>query len=96
MTVAQEIERILRGALDIDNLQIVNESKLHHGHAGDNGSGESHFRLIISSCEFKGMSRIAQHQKIYGLLGELLRDKIHALAIESSVSNMLQPKSDKK
>lgn len=94
MTVAQEIERILRDSLDIDHLQIVNESDHHIGHAGHDGGGESHFHLIIRSKSFMGLSRVAQHQKIYNLLSELLKHKIHALAIESSIPADLQPNGD--
>ena len=94
MTVAQEIERILRDGLDIADLKIFNESHSHAGHAGDNGTGESHFRVVVVSESFVGLSRVAQHQKIYGLLSDLLKTKIHALAIESSIPAILQSKSD--
>ena len=85
MTVAQEIEQILRNALDIESLEIVNESASHHGHAGDNGSGESHFRVMVCSRSFQGMNRVAQHQQIYNLLSELLKNKVHALALETKI-----------
>ena len=85
MTVAREIEQILRDALDITELKIVNESALHHGHAGDNGSGESHFRVMVCAHDFKGLSRVSQHQKIYNLLSELLKERVHALALETRI-----------
>ncbi len=94
MTIAQEIERILRANLNITDLTIINESHLHAGHTGDNGTGESHFRVIIASDSFAGLTRVAQHQKIYALLSDLLKTKIHALAIESSIPAGFQFRGD--
>ncbi|MFT5744639.1 MAG: BolA protein, partial [Paracoccaceae bacterium] len=49
MGLAQEIHTALTDALAPDALEVVNESHLHAGHAGDDGSGESHWRIVISA-----------------------------------------------
>ena len=64
-------------------LEIVNESQLHHGHAGSPNSGESHFRVKITSAQFIGKSRIERHRMINKVLEDELSGPIHALAISA-------------
>lgn len=61
--------------------QLIDESHLHAGHAGAQG-GANHFRLIIGSEQFNGLSTVAKHRLIYGQLEGLIPHPIHALAIE--------------
>lgn len=65
------------------NLEIVNESHLHHGHSGSPNSGESHFRVKITSEKFVGKSRIERHRMINSVLEDELSGPIHALAISA-------------
>lgn len=81
MRVAQEIERRLRRALDPEQLDLVDESHRHAGHAGARPQGESHFRLTIVAGRFVGRSRIERQRAIYAALGDLMTSDIHALAI---------------
>ncbi|MBL9052019.1 MAG: BolA family transcriptional regulator, partial [Tabrizicola sp.] len=57
MTVKDEIEARLTAAFAPDRLEVVNESHRHAGHAGDDGSGESHFRILIRAKAFKSLTR---------------------------------------
>lgn len=61
-------------------LEIFDESHLHAGHEGAK-SGASHFRIIISSARFNGLSALARHRLVYDLLHDLIPFPIHALAI---------------
>jgi BolA family transcriptional regulator, general stress-responsive regulator len=81
--VAAEIERRLREALAPTRLRVTNDSQSHRGHAGDDGSGESHFTVEIVSPAFAGLSRLARQRAVNAALGDLLRDRIHALAIRA-------------
>ena len=83
MGVGEEISRIIKDNLAPSHLEVINESHRHSGHAGDDGSGESHFRLIVVSSQFDGLSRIERHRMVYGLLKESLPNLPHALAIEA-------------
>lgn len=69
-------------ALSPTHLEVINESALHHGHAGDDGSGESHWRLVITAPMLDDMSRIARHRAIHAALGQDIIGRIHALAID--------------
>ena len=71
----------LAQALQPSVLEIVNESARHSGHAGDDGSGESHFHVLVVSDLFIGKSRIERQRMIYGVLKEEMAGKIHALSL---------------
>ena len=75
----------LTAALSPTYLKIINDSESHRGHAGHDGSGESHFTVIIKSEAFRGQTRVAQQRLVMTALKEELAEKIHALAIKASV-----------
>ena len=81
--IADEVERRLRAALAPTRLAVINDSAKHHGHAGDDGSGESHFTVEIEAPAFAGMSRLERQRAVNAALGELMRERIHALAIRA-------------
>ncbi len=82
--VATEIAIRLNAALTPTRLDVVNDSGQHAGHMGDDGSGESHFTVIVESNAFVGLSRVQRQRLVNEALSELLRDRIHALAIKAS------------
>jgi len=81
MALETEIRDAL-GNLSPQRLEVINESALHAGHAGDDGSGESHWRIVIKAASLDGMSRIARHRAVHSALGAEIIGRIHALAIE--------------
>jgi BolA protein len=81
--VATEIETRLQNALAPQQLAVIDDSEKHRGHAGHDGSGESHFTVDIVSDRFIGQSRVARQRMINAALADLLRDKVHALAIKA-------------
>ena len=46
--------------------------------------GGDHFRAEIVSGRFEGLSRIQQHQLVYGVFGSEVGGPIHALSIKTS------------
>lgn len=82
MSVETEIRTALQAAFAPETLEVVNESALHAGHAGHDGSGESHFRLRLRASALDGMSRLGRHRAIHAAIGPALMGRIHALAIE--------------
>ena len=81
--IAAQIEGRLRAALQPTRLVVTNDSARHRGHAGDDGSGESHFTVEIESERFAGISRVERQRAVNSALADLLRDHIHALAIKA-------------
>ncbi|GJM03324.1 MAG: BolA family transcriptional regulator [Rhodomicrobium sp.] len=86
MSMVETITEKLEAALKPESLEVINESHLHAGHAGSPGTGESHFRVKITSADFAGKSRLAMHQAVNKALKDELSGRIHALAIEAKAS----------
>lgn len=42
-----------------------------------------HFQARVMSPAFVGKTRVQQHQMVYGALGDLMREAIHALALRT-------------
>ena len=63
-------------------LNIQDESHKHAGHAGAQ-DGRGHFKLLIVSEQFTGLSMLKRHQLVYQALAELLKTDIHALSIQA-------------
>lgn len=81
--VAHEIGRILTDAFAPTRLDVVNDTARHHGHAGDDGSGESHFTVEIESAAFAGVSRLERQRMVNRALGDIPGQRVHALAIKA-------------
>ena len=82
--VATEMLRRLGSALSPTRIELVDDSEKHRGHGGYNPSGESHFTLRIESAAFSGKSRVDRQRMIYQALGDLMRERVHALSIKAS------------
>jgi BolA protein len=81
--VGQEIETRLTAALSPQALVVSDDSEKHRGHAGHNGSGESHFTVEVVADMFTGQSRLGRQRMVNAALADLLQGKVHALAIRA-------------
>jgi BolA protein len=81
--LADRIAARLTEQLAPTRLGVVNDSHHHAGHMGDDGSGESHFTVIVESPRFAGLSRVARQRLVNKALADLLATRIHALAIRA-------------
>ena len=81
--VAAEIKQRLVAALAPTRLELNDQSDHHVGHAGHDGRGESHFALTIASPAFIGLGRVARQRLVYAALGDLMRERVHALTIKA-------------
>lgn len=81
--VGQIMKAKLVAAFSPSYFELIDESNQHHGHIGAHPSGESHFRVKISSEAFQGKSRVQQHRLINEVLAIELKARVHALAIET-------------
>ena len=80
--VGQIMKMKLVAAFSPSFFELIDESNQHHGHSGAHPSGESHFRVKISSAAFQGKTRVQQHRLINEALAIELKARVHALAIE--------------
>jgi BolA family transcriptional regulator, general stress-responsive regulator len=84
-TVAEEMRALLTEAFAPTRLAIINDSAKHSGHMGDDGSGESHFTIEIEAAAFAAMSRLARQRAVIAALGDIVGQRVHAVAIKASV-----------
>lgn len=80
-SVAETMRQKLSAALEPTELDIVDESHRHVGHAGHDGRGESHFKLRIVSPAFAGQSRVERQRLVYRILAAELAGRVHALGL---------------
>jgi BolA protein len=82
-SVAREIETLHGHAFVPTRLEVINDSARHHGHSGDDGSGESHFTVVIESVAFAGKNRLERQRMVNRALGDIPGQRVHALAIRA-------------
>ena len=85
MSVAEEMHVLLTEAFAPARLAIINDSAKHSGHMGDDGSGESHFTIEIDAAAFADMSRLARQRAVIAALGDIVGQRVHAVAIKAGV-----------
>jgi BolA protein len=89
---AAALHAALTAALAPTELQVLDESAAHAGHAGANGLGHgTHFRVRVGSPLFAGKSRVAAHRLVYDALRKFTDAGLHALAIELIPSANVSP-----
>jgi BolA protein len=82
-TLAEQMAQRLRDVLQPQQLEVIDESAAHGGHASANGTGfGTHFRVRIASPLFAGKARVAKHRLVYDALQDFIDQGVHALAIE--------------
>lgn len=81
MTAKDDIIARLTQAFSPSLLDVVNESHRHAGHSGDDGSGESHFKVTIRAEVLAAMGRVDRHRAVQRALGDL-NSRVHAIALD--------------
>ncbi|WP_170516435.1 BolA family protein [Ruegeria atlantica] len=84
MSVSDEIHQRLEAAFNPRELEVIDNSESHRGHAGYQDGGESHFNVRIRASAFEGQSRVASHRAVHKALGDIV-PRIHALALDIGV-----------
>jgi acid stress-induced BolA-like protein IbaG/YrbA len=69
MVTSDQIKSYITDRLACDHVEVA-------------GDGQ-HFEAVIVSPEFRGKSRVQQHQVVYSALGERMREEIHALSMRT-------------
>ena len=70
----------LVAAFEPEELDIVDDSHRHAGHAGAR-DGRGHFQVRIRSRQFAGKRTVERHRMVYAALGSLMQTDIHALGL---------------
>ncbi len=90
MKVADTMRRTLTERFAPVRLDIIDNSHRHAGHAGARPEGETHFTVEVVAAAFAGRSRVDRQRLVYEALADLLRERVHALALRT-----LTPEEDR-
>ncbi|BBA37359.1 transcriptional regulator, BolA protein family [Methylocaldum marinum] len=69
---------LLEQAFEPVQLNIVDDSRSHAGHAHEGGG---HFFVSLCSRHFEGRSMLERHRLVYSAVSEMMPGDIHALSI---------------
>jgi BolA protein len=81
ITIYKEIKKKIYQAINPKNIILIDNSNLHKKHKSFD-LNKFHFKIIIESEKLKKMNKIDAHKKIFSILKEEMKNKIHALEIE--------------
>lgn len=90
MIIQSEIEKRVSEFFKPTHFEVLNESNKHNVPPGS----ESHFRVIIVSDKFNDLMLLKRHQMVNELLADLLKDKIHALALVTKTPEQWSQNND--
>lgn len=65
-----------------DQLEVIDDSHRHAGHAGA-ADGRGHFTVLIVSQRFAGLGTLQRHKLVYEVVGDMMTTDIHALSIRA-------------
>lgn len=65
----QQVRELIAAGLPCEHLDVE-------------GDGRHFFATIVSDA-FDGLSRIARHQRVYAVLGDRMREEVHALSMKT-------------
>ena len=81
MMIFDEIKKKIYKEIKAENIILIDNSSLHKKHKSFD-LNKFHFKIIIESEELKKLNKVEAHKKIFAILKEEMKNKIHALEIE--------------
>ena len=82
--MTETIRAKLMEAFRPTHIEVIDESESHRGHGGWREGGETHFRVVMRSPSFDGLSRVARSRAVHKVLEDELAGSVHALALDLS------------
>ena len=81
--VGARMKQKLADRLSPVELEVMDESSRHAGHAGSRPEGETHFAIKITASAFAGLGPVQRHRMVNEILAEELSGPVHALSISA-------------
>ena len=81
MNLVQEIKSRLKKTIAIDHLTIMDDTGKHLRH--QHYDGGRHFKIIIVSSTFEGVSLLDRHKLVYQALNGMIKNDIHAIGLKT-------------
>ncbi len=84
----EQIESILKQSFSPLELEVINDSEAHKGHAQAKAHPQAgHFTVIMKSARFDGKNAVSRHRMVYQELSSLMDERIHALSLSLTASD---------
>ena len=80
-TRADRLRMTVERAFAPAEIDVIDQSARHAGHAGASPAGETHYDVTIVSDAFQGMSRVARSRRVHELLAAEFESGLHALSL---------------
>ena len=77
----EKIKNKISNELNTKDILLIDNSNLHSKHKSFDAN-KYHLKLIVKSEKLKNMDKITAHKKIFSILKDEMKNKIHALEIE--------------
>ncbi|MEO5339179.1 MAG: BolA/IbaG family iron-sulfur metabolism protein [Magnetococcus sp. MYC-9] len=68
--------------METEELNRILQEGIPHDYLDVNGDGR-HFQATIVSALFRGKGLVQRHQMVYQVLGDLMREDVHALTLKT-------------
>ena len=81
MSIHEEIKKKIEKEINLQNIILIDNSNLHKKHKSFD-INKFHIKIIIKSKQLKKMTKIEAHKKIFSILKNEMKNKIHSLEIE--------------
>ena len=81
MNIVHEIKSRLKKTIAIDHLTIMDDTGKHLRH--QHYDGGRHFKIIIVSSTFEGVSLLDRHKLVYQALNGMIKNDIHAIGLKT-------------
>ena len=79
MSIEESVSQLIEERFQPIHMELINESHMHSVPP----NSETHFKLVLVSPEFQGLSQVKRHQAVYAALKDYMRNPIHALALHT-------------
>jgi BolA protein len=79
---AERLAQRLQAGLVPEQLEVIDDSQRHAGHAGA-ADGRGHFSVLVVSPRFAGLNTLKRHRLVYEVVGDMMTTDIHALSIQA-------------
>jgi len=80
--IERSIKTFILSAMDPNEIKSMIESGMSNVIVSVDGDG-THFDALIVSTEFEGKSLIERHKLVYSVLGDAMKERIHALSLKT-------------
>ena len=81
MSFFEQIKAKIIKSINPKNIILIDNSSLHSKHKSFDVN-KYHLKIIIESEKLKKMDKITVHRKVFSILKDEMKKKIHALEIE--------------